>query len=196
MMRVDRLLEGVPPDDAGEIDLMRRVAARDNASLATLFERHHADVRRFIGRMGVPPVEVDDLVQQTFLQVLTAARRFDGRASIRAWLLGVAAIIVRRHRFLVARAARRVTRWLRDEAPQAPSPNGENSLLTKEGLARASAALEKLSSKKREVFVMIVIEGAPGEEVAAALGLPLATVWTRLHHARRELREHLKEFEP
>ena len=45
------------------------------------------------------------------------------------------------------------------------------------------------------VFVMIVIEGAPGEEVAAALGLPLATVWTRLHHARRELREHLKESE-
>jgi RNA polymerase sigma-70 factor (ECF subfamily) len=42
---------------------------------------------------------------------------------------------------------------------------------------------------------MVVIERLPGEAVAQALGIPVGTVWTRLHHARRELRALLGEDE-
>jgi RNA polymerase sigma-70 factor (ECF subfamily) len=174
------------------LELLGRIADGDAASLALLFDRHHADVLRFIGRMGASRSDADDLVQQTFLQVMTAARSFDGRASLRAWLFGVAAMIVRRHRFSLARIAKRIASFSVAE-PRSNEPSAEGAAATRDELRRASAALEKLSAKKREVFVMIVMEEARGEEVAAALGIPLATVWTRLHHARRELREHLQK---
>jgi DNA-directed RNA polymerase specialized sigma24 family protein len=46
--------------------------------------------------------------------------------------------------------------------------------------------------KNREAFVLIVLEGVEAEQAAAALGVPLGTLWTRLHHARRELRARLE----
>jgi RNA polymerase sigma-70 factor (ECF subfamily) len=54
-------------------------------------------------------------------------------------------------------------------------------------------ALFELSPKKREVFVLVALEGLSGEEVATTLGIPVNTVWTRLHHARSELRHALEE---
>jgi RNA polymerase sigma-70 factor (ECF subfamily) len=63
-------------------------------------------------------------------------------------------------------------------------------VLSVEG-ARAQRALSRLSAKKREVFVLVALEGMSGAEVANALHIPVATVWTRLHHARLELRAAL-----
>lgn len=56
---------------------------------------------------------------------------------------------------------------------------------------RAQQALEGLAPKKREAFVLVVLEGLSGEEAASALAIPVMTVWTRLHYARAELREAL-----
>ncbi len=183
-------------DDLGDAELTQRIAEGDAESLGVLFDRHHADVRRFIGRLGVAAHDVEDLVQQTFLEVLVAARRFDAdKASLRTWLFGVAAMMVRRHRFSLARIARTVTARMFDESP-AQEPNAVEQLATRRDVARAIAALGKLSPKKRVVFVMIVMEGARGEEVAEALGIPLGTVWTRLHHARQELQQQLKDGTP
>ncbi len=178
--------------DAGDDELAKRIAEGDAASLGVMFQRYHADVRRFIGRLGVRGTDVDDLAQQTFMQLATAARNFDGRASARAWIFGVAAMMVRRHRFSVVRLAKRLASWsVEQDTVMAIEP--ADALETRERAARAAEALSKLSQKKREVFVMVVLEESRGEEVAAALGIPLATVWTRLHHARLELRAHLSE---
>jgi RNA polymerase sigma-70 factor (ECF subfamily) len=48
-----------------------------------------------------------------------------------------------------------------------------------------------MGAKKREALVLFELEGLSGQEIALALGVPLKTVWTRLHHARRELEEKL-----
>jgi RNA polymerase sigma-70 factor (ECF subfamily) len=56
-------------------------------------------------------------------------------------------------------------------------------------------AFERLSLRKREVFVLVTLEGMSGEEASAVLGIPINTVWTRLHHARRALRAALEEAE-
>ncbi len=55
-----------------------------------------------------------------------------------------------------------------------------------------NAGLAKLSDEKRLVLLLIELEGLSGDDVARTLGIPVATVWTRLHYARAELREHLK----
>ncbi len=189
-----RPLDHVIGDDYGDDELTSRIAEGDLAGLGVLYDRHNADVRRFLGHMGIAACDVEDLVQQTFLEVAKAAQRYDAsRASVRAWLFGVAAMVARRHRRSLSRLARLLARRLSDGPG---SPDSGEMLASRVDLRRARVALQSLSPKKREVFVMIVIEEARSEEVAAVLGIPLGTVWTRLHHARRELRELLKESAP
>jgi RNA polymerase sigma-70 factor, ECF subfamily len=177
------------PTDA---EIVADIARGDLHALGVLFDRHESTVRRFIGRLGVPPAEIDDLVQLTFLDVLRAAHRFDERFPPKNWLLGLCAMVVRRHRRSVGRMAARLAVWASDPSCQAGAFSVDD-LEQRESAARAMRALEKLSHKKREVFVMMVLENVSGEETARALGVPLATVWTRMHHARRDLRHLLRE---
>lgn len=174
--------------------LLARIVGGDLDALGMLFERYHHDVRRFLMRLGVSS-DLDDLVQLAFLEVIGAARNFDGRCSARAWLLGVAATMVRRQRRSVARLSARVRAWAvsrEEQRSETPAETFEG----RETEARLFRALQNLSPKKREVFVMVALEGASGEEAAVALGVPLNTIWTRLHHARQELLHELREGRP
>jgi RNA polymerase sigma-70 factor, ECF subfamily len=173
-------------------ELIDRIAGGDLKSLGLLFDRYVEDVRRLVAHLGVPAMDVDDVVQNTFLELPRAAARFDRGRPVRGWLLGIAAMMVRRHRRSLSRVTERLAAWAREPRRsfiEAPIDRMEQAA----GAARARRALEHLSAKKRDVFVMVAIEQLRGEEVARALGIPVATVWTRLHHARRELREYLAE---
>jgi len=176
-----------PPGDA---DVLSRIASGDLEALGTLFDRYEHDVRRLLVRLGVSSADVDDLVQVTFLEVVRAAGGYDGRCSAKPWLFGVAVTMVRRHRRSFARMAARVSSWASTEKPPSPETPAE-TFEAREAQARFARALARLSEKKREVFVMVTLEGTSGEDAAAALGVPINTVWTRLHHARAELRREL-----
>ena len=182
------------PEASGDDDvaLLGRVASGNLDALGELFDRHEGDVRRLIRRLGVAPGDVDDLVQLTFLDLARAASRYDHTHSLRAWLLGMAAITVRRHR-------RSVSRWVANlagriyEQRRLPPPTPCEDLERRQDQARFEIALARLPAKQREVFVLVAMEGASGEDAAAALGIPVNTVWTRLHYARKELRALLEE---
>lgn len=178
---------------ATDAALCARVATGDVGALGQLYDRHAPALRRVVGRLGVREGDIDDLVQAAFLDVLGAAASYDGRASARPWLVGMAVMRVRRHRRSLARLAERLSAWSRE--PESVVETPEASALVRERARRAERALASLSDKKREVFVLVALEGLPGEEVASSLGIPVATVWTRLHHARRELREALSREE-
>ncbi len=143
------------PSDA---DLLANVASGDLRALGVLFDRYEATVKRFIGRLNVARAEIDDLVQLTFLDVPGAAARFDARCSFKSWLLGLAAMVVRRHRRSAFRMATRLAAWATDPSSRAISVP-EETLERREAAARAMRALEKLSHRKREVFVMMVSSG-------------------------------------
>ena len=181
----------VPAESA----LVERLAAGDLEALGRLFDRFEGDVRRFVQRLGVQASDADDLVQLTFLDVAKSSSRFDARYSARAWIMGIAAIHVRRHRRSVARLFRAAAAHV-FEARRPDVRTSDDLYESEESQARFRKALEKLSDKKREVFVMVAMEGASGEDAAAAFGIPVATVWTRLHHARKEIRATLAEGEP
>jgi RNA polymerase sigma factor (sigma-70 family) len=181
-------IAGAPTDT----ELVRSLIGGDLRALGLLFDRFEADLKRLIGRMDIPAADVDDLVQLAFLDAARSAANYDERWPVRNWLFGIAIMIVRRHRRSVAQIAMRVGRWSRER--DAASPARPDNLAENRELAKiADRALSRLSEKKREVFAMVVLEGMAGEDVARTLGIPVATVWTRLHHARRELREALKE---
>lgn len=178
-----------------DAELLSNVAAGDLSALGILFDRHAADVRRFIGRLGVGLGELDDLTQGTFLLAIDVAGGFRGEASARAWLLGLAANLVRRRRRSVARLTARLAAWARERTTDPPAITPERSCASREQLETARRALERLSPKKREIFVMVVLEGVSAADAARALDIPVGTVFTRLHHARREIRDHFAALE-
>ncbi len=187
MSAVARLEQPVVSD----AELLEAVAAGNLQALGTIFDRYEPDVRRYLGRLGIPSEDVDDLVQATFLEVVRAAKRFDPERATRSWLFGVATMMVRRHRRSMSRTFARLAKWAsmpRHQLPETPAERFES----KETGQRFEYAFGELSTKKREVFTLVVVEGLSGEEAAQVLGIPVNTVWTRLHHARRELRAALE----
>lgn len=177
--------------------LIAQIAQGELEPLGLLFERHEALVRRYLGRLGASASDADDLVQATFLEVTRAAPRFDGSHSSRGWLLGIAGMMARRHRRSLRRAAARIAAWAGSLRGEACVTEGPAERVANDAALRAlAAALERLPQKKREVFVLVTLEGLSGQEAAAALHIPLKTVWTRLHHARLALRAALAEVAP
>jgi RNA polymerase sigma-70 factor (ECF subfamily) len=174
--------------------LVSKIATGDLESLGILFDRYEPTVRRVLSYLTARSADVDDLVQVTFLQVIRAAPRYDPKYSVRSWLAGIAAIMARRHR----RSLRRMAGWLRSwttEVPQDVCKTPDQAFDSIETERRLLDVLAGISRKRREAFVLVAIEGTTGEEAAASLGIPLNTLWTRLHYARRELRARLIDEE-
>jgi RNA polymerase sigma-70 factor (ECF subfamily) len=170
--------------------LVASIGAGDLTGLGELFDRHSDDVRRLLARLGIPSGDLDDLVQQTFLDVPRAAARFRPGAPVKPWLFGLAAMLARRHRRAAIQMVARLRKWTLEWTVEGPPTPAEALELSNEA-KRAQRALETLSRKKREAFVLVALEEMTGEEAAAVLGVPVATVWTRLHHARLELKSAL-----
>ena len=179
---------GVEPerDDA---PLMAATAAGDLGALGRLYDRHHADLRHFAERASPGGRDADDLVHEVFLTLPRAAKSFDGRPNAKPFLIGIAAQLLRRRSRSFARLTEALRRFRLEWSPSPTTP--EEALTGSEERARFARALDALSEEKRLVFLLVESEGMRGEDVAAALSIPVATVWTRLHYARRELRARL-----
>ncbi len=176
------------PDPAiADTELLRRIGEGDLGPLGILYDRYHADVRQFIARATSGGSDTDDLAHDTFLTLSTIASRYDGRATARPFLIGVAAQLVRRRRRGVMRWARALASFAWSTADATP-PTPESCAAGTEEMRRFEEALARLSDDKRLVFLLVEREGMSGEDVAAALEIPVNTVWTRLHYARSELR--------
>jgi len=180
--------------EIGDPELLSMVSRGDVSALGALYDRHDQALRRVILRLGVTRTDADDLVQETFLEVARCAEKYDGRADARPWLIGLSLNVVRRHRRSLRILLRNFVAWASEPAPATVTP--EEDAEGASAARRARAALDALSPKKREVFTLVVLEGLPGEQVAALLQIPVATVWTRLHHARRELRAAISPEAP
>jgi RNA polymerase sigma-70 factor (ECF subfamily) len=176
-------------------ELIARIARGELAALGELFDRHEPTVRRYLSRLGLSRGDADDVVQSVFLEVVGSAARFDSRFAARSWLFGIATMLVRRQRRSALRHAARLlnwSHWKRQQVPQSP----EESYESDQTLSRFNQAFARLSPKKKEVFALVVLEGMSGQQAADILSIPVNTVWTRLHHARAELRQEVGEFIP
>ena len=174
-----------------DAELFAAVSAGNLTALGVLYDRHHQGVRRFVHRAVRGGTDTEDLVHDTFVTAARVAGTYDDRAGARPFLLGIAANITRSRRQKQARwriALGLLEGALTDVLRRTPEDGASET----EQLRLLDVALARLSDEKRLVLVMIELEELSGEEVATALGIPVATVWTRLHYARAEVREHLK----
>jgi len=176
-----------------DADAMVRLSSGEISALGEIYDRHHIAVRRFIARTTGNTSDVDDLVHTTFLTVREIAASFDPARSCRAWLLGIAAKMIRRHRSSGARLSRFLSTW-RQNAPIS-SPDAERMLAARDDLKHFMKALYAMSEAKRIVLMMADVEGLKCDDIAAALDIPIGTVWRRLHDARQTLASTLTNLD-
>lgn len=178
-----KLLDADAEDLRGEAEVVRRAQAGSAEAFRTLYEAQFGFVLRTCLRLGLPEADAEDAVQETFLVASRNLTRFrEGRLS--TWLYRIARNVcfgkLRRRRVRDAL----FSLWLPRDETAAPAPDALFS--QREEARRVREVVTRLSPKKREVFALYELEGLSGEEIAERVGCPLATVWTRLHHARRD----------
>lgn len=174
--------------------LLRVVAERRPEGLATLYDRHAPQLlslaRRILGTAG----EAEDLVQEVFVHVWNSSSRYDpSRSSVSTWLVLITrsrAIDRLRHRQVVDRVHEAAHR----DAPadEHASPDGVESVLTRERRERVRRELENLPPEQRQVLEMAFYQGLSQAEIAARADLPLGTVKTRTLLAMKKLRSALR----
>lgn len=175
--------QGVQLRDASNSGGGRRNVPLD---FATLYDAWFDHVTRWLRALGAPCADIEDLAQDVFLVVRRRLTDFDGR-NVAGWLYRISSRQVLQH-------GRR--RWIQKVFSIRPAidieelPDTHDSALvaleTKELRSRLDKIVAKMSEKRRVVFMLFEVEGYSGEEIADALDVPVNTIWTRLHHARKD----------
>lgn len=173
-------------DTLSDEDLVRRVAAGDIAAFAALFHRRRREVYRFALHMSGAAAVADDVTQEVFLVVMRDAGRYEPeRASVSAWLCGIARNYVRRRlhedRALVPFEGPGEDS---EEHPAEAAPDALSELLKAERLEALRRAVAVLPLRYREVVVLCDLQGMAYAGAAAALECAVGTVRSRLHRGR------------
>ncbi len=164
------------------------VDASVSAEISELFTAHASFARRLLKRFGVADADVPDACQDVFLVVHRKLPAFDGRAAHRTWIFGICARVAADYR---KRAHRRYER-LGDANAREAAEHVAGVQPDRDLVRRAQRALAELDDDKRRVFVLHELEQLTMPEVAAMLGCPLKTAFSRFYSARKALQERLQ----
>lgn len=170
--------------------LLESIAAGQKAAMHVLYARHHVRVYRFIMRIVGDATLAEDLVSQVFLDVWRTAGQFEGRSQVSTWLLAIG-----RFKALTALRNRKYEDVDQDEVLAIPdgaeSPEAQmDRSQTCESLRKAIA---QLSPAHREIIDLIYYHEKSVEEVGQIVGIPQATVKTRMFYARKHLAQLLRQ---
>jgi RNA polymerase sigma-70 factor, ECF subfamily len=166
--------------------LVNRIAAGDRLAMQALFARHRTPVYRWLLRFVSNETLAEDLLSEVFLDVWRQAGRFEGRSSVSTWLISIA-----RFKALSARR-RRVDAQLDEtiEATVADTANDPKAALQEKNRGELlRQALTRLSPEHREIIDLVYYHAKSVDECAQILGIPPATVKTRMFYARKKLAE-------
>ncbi|MCD0453020.1 RNA polymerase sigma factor [Actinocorallia sp. API 0066] len=158
-------------------------------SFAILFDRYAGSLYRHVSRR-LGPVVAEDIVGETFLAAFRKRAKFDTRyQDARPWLFGIATkLVARHHRDEITR----YRAWGRSAQDPGYETSAEDAVARSVTAGSARGALAKalagLSASDRDVLLLVAWADFSYEEVAQALGIPVGTVRSRLHRARRKTR--------
>jgi RNA polymerase sigma-70 factor (ECF subfamily) len=158
----------------------------DREALGELFVRHSPSVRWLLRSVLGPGSDLDDLVQDVFVQVHRSLPRFKGEARFGTWL----------HRLTVNVAVSHMRRSRKRHIPSDPQvidrldenrvPNAHDKLVVKEMVRRFYAVLQTLTPKRQAAFALFAVEGRSIVEAAEMAGVSSALMKSRIWFARRE----------
>jgi RNA polymerase sigma-70 factor (ECF subfamily) len=158
---------------------------------AELYDRHAAFIHRYVSRR-LGDGMADDVVAETFLAAFRWRRRYDlDQANALPWLYGIAANMIGKHRRAEMRRLRMLARTGAEPAAEGYADRIDSRVSAATVQRDLIKALAGLSAGEREVLLLIACADLTYEETAAALGIPLGTVRSRLNRARKRVREAL-----
>ncbi|MFD0901566.1 RNA polymerase sigma factor [Actinomadura sediminis] len=168
-----------------------RLSLDDPERFAELFDRHHRRIHHYAARrLGVHAA--DDIVGETFLVAFRRRATYDlSQPLARPWLYGIATTLVARHRRAEERHYRALRRTGTDPLPEPLADAVTARVAAESEQRRLAGALAGLSSGDRDVLLLVAWGDLTYEEVARALEVPVGTVRSRLHRARRTVRRAL-----
>ncbi len=176
--------------DFDEADIIRRCRDGDEAAFAGLVDHFKHLVYGLIGRTVIDRTRVDDLAQETFIRVYRGLPYFRGESRLSTWIYRIAFNVCQQDRAQPATVSL-------DEAPgpgaRRPEPGSVDRAFTEvEMRERLEKALGRLTAEARFLIAGHYLQGVRYEDLAEALNMPLGTVKTQLHRAKKRLRELLE----
>jgi RNA polymerase sigma-70 factor (ECF subfamily) len=185
-------------DPATEARLVARLREADDgaraAALNELFERLGRPLFQLCLRVTCDPTDAEDAVQETFVDVLRGLGGFRADARLATWIFRIAIRAATRVRSRRRRAPASLAgvdpdelRVAGAELHGAPDPGAV--ALERESVANLLAAMERLPAGQRVVLGLAALEELPQTEIAAILGIPVGTVYSRLSAARERMRK-------
>jgi len=134
-------------------------------------------------RLGVRDSDVEDALQEVFVVVHKRLHTFDASARMSTWLFGICLRVAASYRRRAHRRRETVSDLPGDAACAEPSP--EETAATVEARERLTAILDDMALDKRAIFVMFELDELSCEAIAECLSIPVGTVHSRLHAARK-----------
>jgi RNA polymerase sigma-70 factor, ECF subfamily len=160
-------------------------ATESGPDLSAIYGERAEFVWLTLQRLGVRDADLEDLAHDVFLIAHRKLRFYDGTSRVTTWLFGICLRVAANYR---RRAHVRLERPMGGVETYEGISDGrepEELLGLREARVRLTAVLNSLDLTKRAVFVMFEVEGLSCGEIAAQVGIPVGTVYSRLHAARR-----------
>lgn len=173
--------------------LLVRVAASDRAAFKELYAHYGPRLRTYMRRLGADAGAAEDLAQEAMAAVWNKSRLFDpAKANANTWVFTIA----RNLRIDLIRRERRPEIDAADPAIAAPAPDSpEQAVIAQRDATAVRAVLAALPADQAAVIRMSFFEDQPHGAIAAALGVPLGTVKSRIRLAFLRFRKALGETE-
>lgn len=178
-----------------DLELARRAAGGDRAAFHAVVDRHAQSLFSLARGMVASRFDAEDIVQETFVEAIKGIRNFDGRSSLMTWLSRILFRRAgrvwkknRRARAMVPLDAATDAPWNDERLVSMPATSSVDHRLD------LAAVLPTLAPEHREILLLREMQGMSYSQIATTLGVPQGTVESRLHRARRELRERLKAY--
>lgn len=176
--------------DAGDRDLIRRIAKKDQSAIDVLFARYQLRLCRFLKRMVRNEAIAAELTNEVFMKVWRHAGTFSSRSAVSTWIFRIA------HNEAISFLRKRSDEALDDEAALEvadPDDTPEVTAQKTDKAAQIRQCLVALSDEHREVIELVYYQEMSVAEVSEAVGIPANTVKTRMFHARKYLSELLQD---
>jgi RNA polymerase sigma-70 factor (ECF subfamily) len=179
-------------DEAQTTSLVERIARGEESALHEVYFQQHARLRQFSLRLVGDAAAADDLVHEVFVKLPRAIKRLAPGASLRSFLIGMAANRAKHHVRAAARRRKLAARLGREPAPDGIAPDEVERRQLAHALVRA---LDELPIDQRVAFVLCEVEERSSADAAAVMGVNDSTLRGRLFHAKRKLRLLLVAWE-
>lgn len=182
---------------ADEAEWARAAAGGDKAAFARLVEKHKQSVYGLCYRLLGPGEEPRDAAQEAFVRAYTGIGGFDAKQPFAAWVLRIARNhcidLLRRRRPTLALQSQDDSESHAPELPDRFAQTGEQVVQEEEAQRDLDRAVAELPPRYREVIALFHVQHKSYAEIAEALDVPMGTVMTWLHRARKELKLKLSE---